>query len=55
MVRFDKTIPPGGEGKIVISVGAKSCSRGAMKQNLVITNDPMNSAFTLTVTGKGTM
>jgi hypothetical protein len=55
VAHFDGAIPPGGEGKIVLSIGSKSCTSGSVKQTLVRCNDPMNSVFVLTIKGKSTL
>ncbi len=50
--RFDKAIPPGGEGKIAIMLDPRGCRGGAKKSALVLTNDPVKTYFSLVVMGK---
>ena len=49
---FDKAIPPGAEGKIIIKLNSKQCQSGDRKVSLVETNDPRAPRFTLVVQGK---
>lgn len=49
MPRYDRAIPPGGEGTIRVAVDAKTCMGGAEKMTLVTTNDPAVPMFTLHV------
>jgi hypothetical protein len=51
VVRFDRTIPPGGEGIIEVEFSAKSCRISARKTFIVKTNDPGNSSIYLTLKG----
>ncbi len=49
MARFDRAIPPGGEGKIVLTLNPKAC-RGSTKKSTVVTcNDPKQPYFILTM------
>jgi hypothetical protein len=54
VARYDRVIPPGGEGTITLSVSARSCSGGAKKSALVTCNDPQTPYFSLVLTGKYT-
>jgi len=54
VARYDRVIPPGGEGTITLSVNARSCSGGAKKSALVTCNDPQTPNFSLVLTGKYT-
>ena len=49
---FDRTIPPGGEGKVTIKLWALSCRRDTKKEALVVTNDPETPYFKLAVEGR---
>lgn len=49
MIRFDGTIPPGGEGKISLKINTKGLSGNILKKAKVYTNDPKNSLVTLAV------
>jgi Protein of unknown function (DUF1573) len=52
VVSFDKAIPPGAEGKIIIKIHPRQCQSGDRKVSLVLTNDPQTPRFTLVVQGK---
>ncbi|MFC1867702.1 hypothetical protein ACFL0H_06170 [Thermodesulfobacteriota bacterium] len=49
MVRYDRIIPPGGEGKISLKIKTKGLSGNIRKKAKVYTNDPKNRLVTLTV------
>ncbi|MDY6972007.1 MAG: hypothetical protein SV775_06735 [Thermodesulfobacteriota bacterium] len=49
MAEFNKAIPPGGEGKIKLSVQTKGYSRTITKSARVYTNDPAKKIVRLTV------
>lgn len=49
MVQFDRTIPPGGEGKIELKVNTEGLSGTINKEVTAYTNDPKNSIVTLTL------
>ncbi|MHC1743728.1 MAG: hypothetical protein AB9873_11940 [Syntrophobacteraceae bacterium] len=49
MPKYDRAIPPGGEGKIRVAVDAKTCMGGAEKSTVVTTNDRAVPRFTLHV------
>jgi hypothetical protein len=49
---FDRSIPPGAEGKISIRLNPKACQSGAEKSALVVCNDPQKSTFQLVVKGR---
>jgi hypothetical protein len=49
---FDRSIPPGGEGRIAIKLNPKGCRGEAKKTTLVTCNDPQKPYFMLTVQGK---
>ena len=49
MVQFDRTVPPGGEGKIELKVNTNDLSGTIKKEAKVYTNDPKNSIVTLTL------
>ncbi|MHC1728881.1 MAG: DUF1573 domain-containing protein [Syntrophobacteraceae bacterium] len=52
VLRFDKTIPPGGEGTIKVSLNPKGCTaRTKSKSFLVLTNDPEKKYFQLELAG----
>ena len=49
---FDKTIPPGGEGRIKVSLNPKGCTSATkVKVFDVLTNDPQKSHFQLKLAG----
>jgi hypothetical protein len=52
LVRFDRTIPPGGEGSVKISLNPKGCTGTTKKTAFVKTNDPKNPMLQLTVKGR---
>jgi hypothetical protein len=47
--KYDRAIPPGGEGKIRVTLDPKTCMGGAEKSTVVQTNDPLIPMFTLHV------
>jgi hypothetical protein len=49
---MDRSIPPGGEGKIMIKLFALSCHGDTKKVAFVFCNDPQNPYFQLTVQGR---
>jgi hypothetical protein len=49
VVQFDRTIPPGGEGKIELKVNTEGLSGTINKEVTAYTNDPKNSIVTLTL------
>jgi len=49
VVQFDRTIPPGGEGKIELKVNTEGLSGTIKKEVKAYTNDPKNSIVTLTL------
>ena len=51
MAHFDRAIPPGGEGKITLTVDMSGYNGPVRKDATVMSNDPEKSSFTLTVTG----
>ncbi len=52
VVRFDKTIPPGGEGTIKVGLNPKGCtSNTKIKVFDVLTNDPVQDHFQLKLAG----
>lgn len=48
--KFDKTIKPGEEGKITLTIDTKAFSGPISKTAVVLTNDPARSQFSLTLT-----
>lgn len=48
---FDRSIPPGGEGKITLKLNLKGYSGAIKKTTSVFTNDPQNPRYTLTMQG----
>ena len=53
VARFDKTIPPGGEGKISVKVNLKNQHAGDLAKNLVVFSNASNSPkTTISVSGK---
>jgi hypothetical protein len=52
VARFDRVIPPGGEGKAVLKVDLKGYQGKVWKSATVISNDPGHPNFNLTLTGK---
>lgn len=52
MVRYDRTIPPGGEGKISVEVRTEGYQGNVHKAARVTTNDPENSQVTISMKGK---
>jgi len=49
VVSFDRTIPPGGEGKITLSVDTEGFHGNIRKTATVYTNDPETAVFTLVI------
>lgn len=49
---FDRSIPPGSEGKISIRLYPRGCVSGSRKVTEVFCNDPQYPRFTLVVQGK---
>ena len=49
MASFDRTIPPGGVGKIALSVHVQGYEGSIRKQARVYSNDPKNKQMTLTL------
>jgi hypothetical protein len=52
---YDKTIPPGAEGKIVLQLHPSSFRSGKKSRSLVLTNDPRVPRFTMEVQGQLTL
>ncbi len=52
MARFDRTIPPGGEGKIVLEMDTNVIHGDIYKKARVATNDPENPYVTVGLIGK---
>ena len=52
MARFDRSIPPGGEGSITFGFNIKNYSGKFRKTVTVITNDPKQSYFELVLQGE---
>ncbi len=52
MARFDRTIPPGGEGKITLEVHTKTYQGNIHKTARVTSNDPKNQQLTIGMKGK---
>lgn len=51
MARFDRTIPPGGEGKITLELRTKGYQGRMNKSARVMTNDPKNPQMTISMQG----
>jgi hypothetical protein len=51
VAHFDRAIPPGGEGKITLTVDLSGYNGPVRKDATVVSNDPEKSSFTLMVTG----
>jgi hypothetical protein len=51
VARFDRAIPPGGEGKITLKVDLGGYQGKVVKSASVVSNDPLNSRTTLTLQG----
>jgi hypothetical protein len=49
VVQFDRTVPPGGEGKIELKVDTNGLSGTIKYEAKVYSNDPKNSIVTLTL------
>lgn len=47
MPEYDRAIPPGGEGKIRVTLDPRTCIGGEEKSTVVQTNDPLIPMFTL--------
>lgn len=47
MVQYDRTIPPGGEGKIELKVDTRNLSGTVKKEAVIYSNDPKNSVMTV--------
>ena len=52
MARFDRTIPPGKEGKITLEIRTKGYEGKIQKTARVVSNDPVKSQLTLTMKGQ---
>jgi len=52
VARFDRTIPPGGEGKITLEMRTKGYQGNMQKTARVMSNDPKNPQLTITMKGK---
>jgi hypothetical protein len=52
VARFDRVIPPGGEGKVALKVDLKGYQGKVSKSATVFSNDPQQPNFQLTLTGK---
>ena len=52
MARFDRTIPPGGEGKITLEVRTKGFQGKMHKKARVFSNDPKHPQVTIGLKGK---
>ena len=52
MARFDRVVPPGGEGKAVLNVDLRGYQGKVSKSATVISNDPQQPHLNLTLTGK---
>ena len=53
MAHFDRAIPPGGEGKITLTVDLRGYNGPVRKDATVTSNDPEKSSLKLTVMGHG--
>ena len=51
MARYDRTIPPGGEGKITLEIRTKGYEGRLSKSARVTTNDPKNPQVTISMKG----
>jgi hypothetical protein len=51
VARFDRVVPPGGEGKAVLKVDLKGYQGKVWKSATVISNDTRQPQFNLTLTG----
>jgi hypothetical protein len=51
VAHFDRAIPPGGEGKITLTVDLSGYDGPVRKDATVTSNDPRNASFTLTIKG----
>ena len=49
MASYDRSIPPGGEGKITVTVNTEGYEGSIYKTASVHTNDPLKSRFNLGV------
>ena len=52
MARFDRTVPPGGEGTITLEVKTKGYQGNFHKTARITTNDPKNPQLTIGMKGK---
>ena len=52
MARFDRTIPPGGEGKITLEVRTKGYQGDIHKSARVVSNDPKHPQITIGMKGR---
>ena len=52
MARFDRAIPPGGEGKITLEIRTKGYQGNMHKTARVMSNDPKNPQMTISLKGK---
>ena len=50
MARFDRAIPPGGKGNILLKFNSKGYQGVTRKSGVVYSNDPNNLSTTLTIT-----
>ncbi len=51
MAHFDRAIPPGGEGKVTITVDLKNYEGPVWKTATVVSNDPLKPSITLNFNG----
>jgi hypothetical protein len=49
VVQYDRTIPPGGEGKIELKVDTRNLSGTVKKEARIYSNDPKNRVTTITL------
>ncbi len=52
MARYDRTVPPGGEGKITFGFNVKNQYGKFSKRVMVLTNDLRHSYFELVIQGE---
>jgi hypothetical protein len=55
VARYDRAIPPGGEGTITLKLDPRACFGGAKKLTVVTCNDPRTPYFILILKGRGSI
>jgi hypothetical protein len=51
VAHFDRAIPPGGEGKVTLTINLKNFQGSVRKSATIVSNDPQNPLITLNIHG----